>query len=449
MRITMIGWAACVVLVGVSARPATAVTRCVKPGGGDGCFHLVQLAVDLSAPGDVVELRPGTYFENVYVEPRGVGIQIVGPASGPPAIVDASSVTDSGIIHNKPGFTVVGPNVQLRDITIHNGANDGVSIEAPGVRVERVAIVHPPRIGIHVVPGVPGARILNNRVSATETGIAVEGPGAFVDGNEVTGTEFGIVVQHTNGATVSNNRVMNGGERGIRVVGDDVVVRGNRIANYWGAGIVIDASGNPTVDKNVVTNTEVGVDLECTRCSAATITGNWAVDVRVVAFAVSAADPGLLVSTNTAQGAARTGFLIDGSDIRVENNRTFDSGLDHNHRDQAYPCFRIRGDRNDVRRNAATHCAATGFELSGAGLNVTLNEVHDSFSAGFRVQGGGAQLVGNKAVNTTREGFRNDATAVGSSFVANTASGNWVGFCDQGQGTTQSRNAFETVGSCM
>ena len=50
------------------ARVAAATVRCVKPGGGSGCFATITLALAASAANDVIRVSAGTYTENVTID---------------------------------------------------------------------------------------------------------------------------------------------------------------------------------------------------------------------------------------------------------------------------------------------------------------------------------------------------------------------------------------------
>lgn len=50
-----------------AAGDETAATRCVKPGGGDGCFIHIQDAVNASNDGDVIRVAQGSYLETLLI----------------------------------------------------------------------------------------------------------------------------------------------------------------------------------------------------------------------------------------------------------------------------------------------------------------------------------------------------------------------------------------------
>jgi len=439
----MMGWMAAVLLT--AASPAAAVTRCVQTGSWE-CYISIQIAVNLSAPGDVVEVRAGTYFENVYIEPRRVGVQIVGPMSGAPAIVDASSKSDERIIHNEPGFTVVAPGVVLRDLSIYNGASDGIRVEAPNVVVERVTILNPRHVGIRIPPGVAGARLLSNSISGAGTGIDIQGPDALVDGNQVSASGRGIIVARGDRVALTKN-VISGGEQGIEVQGESPLIKGNRLSNLWDVGIHVRDSGDPVVEGNDVRNTTRPILLSCARCQNAAVATNEIVNSPGLGIYAIASDAGLEVRGNTVQNGVGGGLRVQGDDVQVEGNRVYDSGFE----DDRYvsPCVWVSGNRNVVRSNSVTRCAATGVDVDGATAYVATNVVLDSYNVGFRVRGQDMQLVSNRARTTSREGFRNEATALGVSYDHNIATSALTGFCDNGSGTRLGSNAFESVGTCM
>jgi nitrous oxidase accessory protein NosD len=50
------------------ARVAAATTRCVKPGGGSGCFATITLALAGSTANDLIRVSAGTYVENITID---------------------------------------------------------------------------------------------------------------------------------------------------------------------------------------------------------------------------------------------------------------------------------------------------------------------------------------------------------------------------------------------
>lgn len=125
-----------------------AVTRCVNPGGTDGCFARITDAIAASAGvGDTVEVAAGTYSEsNIFVDRsvtiRGAGRDAtvvdasVGGANGPqvfrflPSLARNVTVSDMTVRGGRRGFDLGGGN----DVTLErmrvtgNGPETGAGI---------------------------------------------------------------------------------------------------------------------------------------------------------------------------------------------------------------------------------------------------------------------------------------------------------------------------------
>lgn len=106
--------------------PASASASCVNPGGTGGCFSSVQAAVDAAGLREVVDVAPGTYFENVTIGP-GSRLTLVG--AGTSTILDGGAV---GAV-----IRIAGPRtrVTLEGMTIRNGSDSGVTADRSRVKI--------------------------------------------------------------------------------------------------------------------------------------------------------------------------------------------------------------------------------------------------------------------------------------------------------------------------
>src|SRR5512143_4148115 len=105
------------------SQAAVAATRCVKPGGGSGCFAKIGDAVAASGPGDTILVGHGTYEESVVID-RAVSLIGVDPDD---VIIDATGlswgINVDGLDH--PGAV---DHVVVRNFTVKNANNEGILV---------------------------------------------------------------------------------------------------------------------------------------------------------------------------------------------------------------------------------------------------------------------------------------------------------------------------------
>src|SRR5581483_6612260 len=120
------------------ARPSAAATRCVKPGGGSGCFSTITAAIAASSPGDTIFVAPGTYAEHVVIDRR---ISLIG-AGADNTVVNAkgkpTGINVDGLNH--PGMV---DHVVVRNFKVEHADNEGILItNASDVTIANNHVTH-------------------------------------------------------------------------------------------------------------------------------------------------------------------------------------------------------------------------------------------------------------------------------------------------------------------
>ncbi len=183
------------------------IVRCVNPGGTGGCFATIQGAINASSPGDVVNVFPGTYDEDVSIPHNNLTLRSAGGAGS---------------------TNIRGPI---------GGAGTTVQVAASNVTVAGFTIT---RLGNNTTDW--------NNPGLNSAGVAVQGQaisGMLLRDNIITGNRTGVDVNNSNGHTIRNN-VIDFNRTGLiyRNQTDFQTVVENFITNNWTAGIVfLDASG--------------------------------------------------------------------------------------------------------------------------------------------------------------------------------------------------------------
>jgi len=254
--------------------PARAGVLIVAQSGGN--FTTVQAALDVAAAGDTIQVRENsTYYNEKIAFPRSGsaldGFITLEAASGESPILDARGLSD-------PEHVVTIENrsyVRLEGFEIRNNT-DGYGVRAEGA-------------GSHI-------ELRANRIHATmgsdAGGISVYGTATqpisdlVIDGNEIYDNEpahsealvlNGNVADFevTNNIVRDNNNIgidFIGGETDIQpdttLVARDGVCRGNLVSransNYdggFGAGIYVDGGRDIVIENNVVTGSDMGIEV--------------------------------------------------------------------------------------------------------------------------------------------------------------------------------------------
>ncbi|WP_232247249.1 right-handed parallel beta-helix repeat-containing protein [Kitasatospora azatica] len=258
-----------------------AAVRLVHPG------ESIQHAVDLAAPGDTVEILPGTYHESVQISVSGLTLRGLGAKT---VITRQNEPGDQPCAKAGHGICVTGTadhpltGVTLESLTVANFAKNGISAsQTDGMTVRRVLAEDNGEQGISQEKSVRGRFLQNEARRNGQAGIflaniadgkggAVDTGGALIFGNRLTDNRIGAVVRRLRNLSVEHN-TMTGNCTGIFVVGDDgrpragaLSVRHNRVDDnntycppngrlpfLQGSGIVLTGVESTQVTDNHVT----------------------------------------------------------------------------------------------------------------------------------------------------------------------------------------------------
>ena len=206
-------------------------------------FSTIQEAIDYSASGDVISVRPGIYYENLTIREKQITLQSTkGPAQ---TIIDGAQ---------KGAVITIGVSSGLLDIkgfTIQHGSNAGVNI-SDEAKLSSITLT------------IDNCVIINNS-GAEGGGIkarSVPNPGGWIELN-------------INNSSVIDNSATSGG--GIYKLGfGGVVVTDSTIANNKadsGAGVYVTYLGNARIIRsyitgNTATTTGGGVSVQSADATA-------------------------------------------------------------------------------------------------------------------------------------------------------------------------------------
>ncbi len=460
-------WILLLMLSVFTARGVQAATLCVEPTGADGCYTTIQDGVDASSAGDTIEVRPGTYFENVVVPAGKDGLTITGATAGvcpfpyiwqcrdwqetAPADPDDVIVDAYNGCSNEEGFDIASDNVTISNLTVKLACN------------------------INNIYSTGDYTVIDNvhSIGAGWCGVYFDGAYPTITNSMVNGNlDCGI---YSNGAytTVTDNSIMNNGGYGIVVLppaSQSTIITGNTV---YGAGyscIYMYAS-----DDSIITGNDIGV------CA---YNGIFTVDSRGINVSNneirSAVDSGItmanadgsVVDGNFMRSIDGFGILIDGDNITVSNNNvggtiflvgyfiscssTCGTGTVTNN----YAGYNTSGggfflfiDGWTIAGNTSEYNYTYGFLIVGDDniVNNNIARYNGVLAAGFFVNGGGNTLTGNTAEYNNSAGFYINAPDGGTNTLSdNTATDNYLtGFLldgGTGSGLTFSGNTADTNG---
>ena len=235
-------------------------------GGAD--FTNIQAAVDAAAAGDTIEVRSGTYVENVDVYKQ---LTLVGDG----ADVVTVQTTDAGD-HvfdvtadrvNITGFKVTGATGKGKaGIYVGSGiAHSKISNSAASNNYYGIYLDHssnniltentPSKNSMHGIRlAYSSGNVLRNNIVSSDIGCAIllySSVGNRLVNNEVSNSFHGILMYtSSNDNLVSGNTASGNLKGGIYLEGDNNTITGNTASNNGDFGIALESSSNNTLYHN-------------------------------------------------------------------------------------------------------------------------------------------------------------------------------------------------------
>ncbi|MCH7700178.1 MAG: VCBS repeat-containing protein [Planctomycetes bacterium] len=223
-------------------------------------YPTIQQAINSASPGDVIEVDPGAYLENLDFLAKDITVRSTDPLD--PDVVGTTTIAGAGI-----GTVVVLSAGEISGFTITGGVNTGT--QAGGVHATGTAVVSYNVITGNVadddgggVTATDSAVVRNNRITFNEAGdvgggVNAKGDSVVIDNyiafNEATSGGGGLGALFN--ATIRNNTIVfnsSSGDGGGVLAGLSPFLLNNIVAfSSDGAGIHVLGS-NVTADYNCV-----------------------------------------------------------------------------------------------------------------------------------------------------------------------------------------------------
>ncbi len=355
-------------------------------------YATITIAVNNSNPGDTINICPGAYPEQVFInesltlQGTGTGLASVQVPGG--GMIYATSFQGTPVAPQI--YVYSGANVTINNLTV-DGAGNNITSCAPDL------------IGIYFQNAsgtVTKSAVLNEVLPAGYTGCQ-SGEGIFAESangstsnvnvsgslvenfqkNGITGNEAGTTLTASNNSIIGQGSTTGAAENGVQIAfGAAGTITGNTITdNIWGPdtfsdtgdaadGILVYASKGVSITSNQVTNSQFGIGLVSDptsgKANANTVSHN-IVSATHLFDAIDVCGNNNVISSNTINGADESGIHLDGS---------------------ATPYCTGNGNNNSVTSNTINFsCAGV---LTGTGSGNTIAASNNYFNVSFAMQGG-------------------------------------------------------------
>jgi hypothetical protein len=397
--------------------------------------------VNAAQPGDLVEVGPGLYRESVVVPPGKERIRIEGAATN-------TTTLDPVPLQTGVGFAIFAPGVEVRGFRVRGGRSAVmIGLDAAETVIQGMRLMGS-RIDSAIIVGGARSRILDNELlGAADNGVElIYGTvDCVIAGNRITQARGGIHGEAVHRIEIRGNEILSAGS-GIVVTGDDVHVMDNGIVDVSQHAVSVEGA-RPLVFENGIRNTGPS-HVTCTECESAQVFGNRSHSVQTrqccdaIGWDLTADTPGLRVVTNYVSRAGAFGYLVRGSQVLLDNNRSIETATG--------PGFWIHLGRGHLLRgNSAIRSAGSGFFVTGTGTTLERNFSSEARASGFLVgqlPAIGTRLADNVAARSLSAGFAVLSLAEQTVLAGNRGAANRYDFCDEGTGTDASGgNLFATM----
>jgi parallel beta-helix repeat protein len=209
-------------------------------GTFDRPFQTVGKALTLANAGDTIFLKQGQYSETVSISKSGSSTQPITIKSVPGEVVSLD-----GNASSNPILKVSGSHIIIDGLEIKNGKTACVELTGHHITASHLNVHHCVSHGIYTDGQF--INIENNSVSQSNT-INDRSKGA---GSSQWGSGIKVRVNGDN-ITIKGNKVFNNWGEGIAVTrGTNSIVTQNRVYDNFGVNIYIDNSHDVKVDKNI------------------------------------------------------------------------------------------------------------------------------------------------------------------------------------------------------
>jgi len=228
--------------------------------GPEGCDHKsVQEAIDEANPGDLIEVRVGTYYENIDLNKP---LTLQGTDVG-----ERSAVLDAG--GNGPAITISANGATVVGFMVTNSSYSGILVHSDDNIIIGVSAIDNEYCGIRL-EGARNNTVEDNDISHNGVvGIKLENSGCNrILSNNVSGNAYsGIELEGSVESEIANNSVYDNGNDGIELKGskNNCILSNHVTGNMDGLCLELSSDGNQISDNNASYNDFSGIMLRESR----------------------------------------------------------------------------------------------------------------------------------------------------------------------------------------
>ena len=265
----------------------SAAAAAVEGRPAAGAVSSLQARVDAAPEGSVVEVGPGTYRGDLYLDRRitlsGRGRpRLQGSGSGSVVRIRAAGVVLEGfdidgggggdLGRDSSGIHVAAKNVTVRDCRVSNALFGVYLREADGSAIERTSIRGIPGkdpgekgSGIHVW-NTDGFRLTGNTIVDVRDGFYIQSSShGVIRGNTARDLRFGLHYMFSDDNLFEDNTFENGAAGTAIMYSKRIVFRRNRFLHNRGfasVGLLFKACEDVTAESNLIADNARGIFLE-------------------------------------------------------------------------------------------------------------------------------------------------------------------------------------------
>jgi parallel beta-helix repeat protein len=183
---------------------ASAATLCVNPSGGGGCYTKIQTAVNHASANDVINVKKGTYYEDVTI---GIPLSLIGDGANQ-SVINADGLANAifvdGLDH--PGLH----GVTIAGFTVENARYEAILlVSASDVTVRDTTMINNDKYGPIFNPATVNC-VGQPSFETDESGDCggalhlIGTSNSIVSGNLITGNADGILISDETAESAGN-----------------------------------------------------------------------------------------------------------------------------------------------------------------------------------------------------------------------------------------------------
>ena len=303
----------------VSAEPTTTPIIVVSNNQQQDTDHQTDItsAVNSAPPGARIHITKGTYIVDNPIILNTADVKLVGEGADKTILLAKNA--------NQPVFLFDASGVSIESVTINALVDDG-----PG-RASFAILVQEGKGDCKIAQ----TKIINTAASA-------------------------IIGRSASGCTLVGNTILNSGDDGVRLAGDQLTVVDNTIIGYFDEALDLARGSNIVVTGNYVANGRIGIVVD--DCSNTLVSQNY-VENQILEGIVTGPDPDAIVTANIVRNSGSIGYNLHTPKIVAYNQAVGENKVG----------FRLTDMTDGIFFRNTTRGSNNGFEFRNETMPVNNN----------------------------------------------------------------------------